>query len=395
MEEPDKTLIEWLEFPVPSSVLSSDTKSTSTPTPNATNDTNPSTSKQYSKCYYGDSSSPSLEFFYGHDIPKNGISCENGLFSYGQQTQMHTISILYKYPYIHPIGIIYSLLFLWFINFKIRIITIIIILFILFTIGESMKIHRHASMEHFKDKIRIIATFIGDILLIPFQIFMFPFEYPLIQFQNTELNKYIFSNCKSMFKYTPTFWARNTLLQFIFIVLEEQYALFTKCKVYRETIQMKDGGIVALDYWIDKKANKITMTDNGFDDEKECDEFAQFKDIYKSKYYYQYKENEYNKYEFSNNNSTPILFIFTTYCGDSMSIPVRKVAQYFCLKGWRVISYCKRGCGSPYYEMLPLTTNKIFDLSGMDDAKVVIEHIHEKYPSAPKICLGFSLGNSY
>eukprot|EP01083_Nonionella_stella_P257309 880856_1 len=88
----ESTLLEWLENPVPSSVLS---PSENKPTPLANK------SKQDTRCYYGDSTAPSLEFFYGQDIPKNGQSCSNGLFSYGQQSQMHPVSLLFKYPYLH------------------------------------------------------------------------------------------------------------------------------------------------------------------------------------------------------------------------------------------------------------------------------------------------------
>merc|ERR1711933_651103 len=101
------------------------------------------------------------------------------------------------------------------------------------TIGESVKIHRHSSMETIFDKIQIIGQLIGDILLIPYQWFIFPTENPLIQFQNTSINRYIFSKCSSILKFTPTFWMRNNMMQFIWAILEEQYSSIKQFKIYR------------------------------------------------------------------------------------------------------------------------------------------------------------------
>merc|ERR1712228_201453 len=115
---------------------------------------------------------------------------------------------------------------------------------------------------------------------------------------------------------------------------------------------------------------------------------------YKSKFYHKWNADKYAQYKFDDGDMTPILFIFTTYCGDSMSMPVRKMAEYYVSNGWRVVSYTKRGCGSPSYEMLPLANHKPFDLSGMDDAELAIQCVVKRYPLAPKICLGFSLGGS-
>ena len=337
------------------------------------------------RCYYGDSSiSKNLHFFYGQDIPISGKSCLNGLCSMGQQTQMYFASVLYKYPYFHPVAIIYSLLFLWWIQFQIlRVITVVTIIFIQFTIGESLKIYRHSSTETLADIIHVTAQLIGDILLIPYQCFVVPSENPLVQFQNTSFNRSVFANCKSMLSFSPTFWMRNTLLQFIWVCLEEQFLPKTQCKIYRECLETADGGLIALDWWL-----KTSDTDDN-------PKYAQHGNAYKSKIYHQWNEQSYNAdYKFEDGDMTPILFIFTTYCGDSMSTPVRKMAEYFTSHGWRVVSYTKRGCGSPYYEMLPLLNHKTFDLSGMDDAELAVQCVVKRYPLVPKICLGFSLGGS-
>jgi len=314
---------------------------------------------------------------------------------------MHPDSILFKYPYLHPVAVVYSLLFLWCIDFRLRLITVICVAFIQFTIGESLKIHRHSCMQSCVDKLQIVAQFIGDILLIPYQLFIAPTESPLLQFQNTSLNRYIFLNCKSILKFTPTFFMRNTLMQFIAAVWEEQFSSVSQYKIYREVLETKDGGIIALDWWIDplsappKPANNDDCKQEMEEEEKE--EKAEFKDVYKSKFYHKFNERAYKR-EFQpmieNADNIPILFIFTTYCGDSMSMPVRKMADYFNSRGWRVVSYTKRGCGSPYVEMLPLANHKTFDLSGMEDAELAVQTVVNRFPSAPKICVGFSLGGS-
>lgn len=378
----DIPLLETLETPISASTVPSKEE----------------TEKEQSiRSYFGDSkTSPDLAFYYGADVPTGARICSNGLFSFGQQTQLYCRSILWKYPYLHPVAIVYSLLFLWFMDWNIRIINIVTTLSITFVIGESLKIARHASMETAIDVIKMVAQHIGDVLLIPYQFFVHHQDFPLIQFQNTPMNRHLVSRCKSMFTFTPTFWARNAMIQFIGVCLEEQFSsLIESYKVYRECIQTPDGGLIALDYWIDTLSQPL--------DGDECkEEMAHFEDRneckYESKTYFQFsddpKQSLYRRYQFPNGESTPILFIFSTYCGDSMSIPVRKMAQRFCSNGWRVVVYVKRGCGSPYFEFLPLLSHRTFDLSGMDEAHLAIKRVVDRYPNAPKVAMGFSLGGS-
>eukprot|EP01084_Bolivina_argentea_P148109 259017_1 len=336
-------------------------------------------------CYYGDAASKCFEFFYGRDVPKSPQICGSGLFSYGHQTQMHSLWLMSKYPYLHPVAFIYSLFFLWFIAFRIRIATMILVVLIHLTIGESLKIERHCSLATLWDKCQFMAQFIGDVILIPYQAAVYPSESPLIQFQDTPINRAIFCNCKSILKFTHTFWLRNVLPQFVLTVLEEQYCPLTdEFHIYREPLETHDHGLIALDYW------RLNDAQNEEDTEIE---YASFKDVYQSTTYRAFTD-AYDQHSACLASDTPILFIFATYCGDSMSMAVRRMGEYACRRGWRVISYTKRGCGSPYYEMLPLTTHVPFDLSGMQDAHLAVQRVTHLYPDAPKICVGFSLGGS-
>eukprot|EP01084_Bolivina_argentea_P207539 354078_1 len=207
-------------------------------------------------CYYGDcKDTTSLEYYYGHDVPRAPHICPNGLFSYGDQTQMHRLSILYKYPFMHPLSIVYSLLFLWCIQFHLNPFTFIILLLIHLSTAEALKVERHDALRTNLDLLHIVAQFIGDILLIPYQC-IYGTEYPLIQFQDTCINRNIFSQCKSMVQFSPTFWCRNYIKQFLLVVWEEQYLPYTHFKIYRETLMTDDGGLIALDYWIDPSTHQ-------------------------------------------------------------------------------------------------------------------------------------------
>jgi len=44
--------------------------------------------------------------------------------------------------------------------------------------------------------------------------------------------------------------------------------------------------------------------------------------------------------------------------------------------------------------MLPLNNHKVFDLAGMDDAILAVKQVANRFPNAPKVALGFSLGGS-
>eukprot|EP00485_Elphidium_margaritaceum_P002641 CAMPEP_0202695266 /NCGR_PEP_ID=MMETSP1385-20130828/8905_1 /ASSEMBLY_ACC=CAM_ASM_000861 /TAXON_ID=933848 /ORGANISM="Elphidium margaritaceum" /LENGTH=622 /DNA_ID=CAMNT_0049351265 /DNA_START=36 /DNA_END=1904 /DNA_ORIENTATION=- len=387
-------LLDALENPIHASKLS--TPSCLSPSATSAAESVETEETLPSPCYFGDRNSRDLQFFFGRNLPLCVDICRNGLISYGQQTQMHCLSFLWRYPYLHPVAMVYALLFLWCIDFRVRLLSIACVLLIVFTVAESLKIERHASMQSFKDKVHMSAQLVGDLFLIPYQCLVCPSERPLIQFQNTTLNRYLFANCRSLWKYTPTFWMRNIWMQFMFIVCEEQYASSAHLKIYREALQTDDGGLVALDWWVDPQQQAEDEEDDDNKEQEEEEEMASCGTRYTSKRYYAYNKARMDRLHrmAPYGDRTPIFFVFTTYCGDSMSMPVRKLAQYFCARGWRVVCYVKRGCGSPYYEMLPLTTHRPFDLSGMDDAEFVAKTVADRYPDAKKVCVGISLGGS-
>ena len=104
-------------------------------------------------------------------------------------------------------------------------------------------------------------------------------------------------------------------VQFIYVCLEEQFSsLIRTYKIYRECIQTPDGGLIALDWWVDS----LSLDTDG-DDEKE-EEMAHFGDVYESKTYLQFAEDTYGRYRFPNGDQTPILFIFSTVRSLSFSV---------------------------------------------------------------------------
>merc|ERR1719203_2778236 len=133
----DIPLREQLETPISSTTVA----------PGSSKNPNP-------RSYFG---LPDLDFYFGPDIPIGASICANGLCSLGQQTQLHCRSFLYKYPYLHPVAVFHTLVFLWFMDWNIRIVTTLTAICILFMIGESLRIARQASMETYTDVIKTIA----------------------------------------------------------------------------------------------------------------------------------------------------------------------------------------------------------------------------------------------
>ena len=178
--------------------------------------------------------------------------------------------------------------------------------------------------------------------------------------------------------------------------------------IKRECITLDDQGLIALDWWV--KPSTLNHTDNTeckYDTDttshyEHCHYSDKINHIeYKSKIYHQYHHKLYTKC-FENSQlypmgkSTPILLIFPTFAGDSVSAPTRLICKYFVARNWRVIVYVKRGCGSfTKSEFLPLTTLKPFCLHGQKDYDVIIDLIQSRYPSAPKLLMGLSGGGAY
>lgn len=336
------------------------------------------------------------------------IRSSHEVITEGEQT--HIDSLSHK---IHPLSVIFAILFIVCYR-KVNMSSIFLSLLIFLSLRESLQTVRLARIDNTIYQIRMLLQIIGDLLIVPYNIVFKQAEKPLVQFQNTKLNRFIFDHVKSFKKYSQTPWCVHAYFQFILLVIEEQYRSKEKLDIFRELVYTKDGGMVALDWWLplnlDKESNnnnKNTTTNNNVSREEHIKRrktwnYCESKcGKYKSKVFYEFNKSEYDKYfvgKKMNNmykgENTPILFVFSTYFGDSMGAPQKKLCKYFMSRNWKVVVYCKRGCGSPYVEMLPLTNCKLFDLQGLTDSKLVVDIVSKKYPNAPLFCAGFSVGGN-
>eukprot|EP01084_Bolivina_argentea_P093161 167572_1 len=307
----------------------------------------------------------------------------------------------------HPISIIYVVSFLLYAYYASKsILTVLTLSIIIFkSINESMSLHRYAQLKYsMYDIIKILSQLFGDILTMPYHLIFNHSETPYIYFKPTIKNKLLFSTLQPIFtQYFPTFYLKNALMQFLLICLEETpftwYFKKSTFHIKRECITLSDQGLIALDWWvnpnlINSKNNSQHFIKCTYSDKINCIH-------YKSKIYYKYTHKLYNQC-FNNQSfypkgdATPILLVFPTFAGDSVSSPTRRICKYYVEGGWRVIVYVKRGCGSfTKAEFLPLTTLKPFCLNGEKDYDIIINIIQKRFPFAPKMLMGLSGGGAY
>eukprot|EP01084_Bolivina_argentea_P033301 61616_1 len=280
---------------------------------------------------------------------------------------------------------------------------------ILHSINESMKHDRYAELKYsLYDLIQISAQLFGDLLTIPYHLLFSLYETPYIYFQSTTHNNALIDHLQPLIsQFAPTIYLKNALIQFLVICLDETpiswFFQQSKYHIKRECITLNDEGLIALDWWV-KPCSIPTTKSHHIDPEhtKSCTYSDKSNHVYyTSKIYYQYTHALYNQcFEdqslYPNGDRTPILLVFPTFAGDSVSAPTRIVCNYFVQRNWRVIVYVKRGCGSfTKSEFLPLTTLKPFCLQGESDYEVIIDLVQNRFPCAPKMLMGLSGGGAY
>lgn len=209
---------------------------------------------------------------------------------------------------------------------------------------ESCKFPRCESAASLPDGSRMVAQFVGDLLLAPLRCFTAA-EVPALRFQPSEANKGIVSKCPSLkqFKQTPLF--RSPWLAFAMLMVRDFKGNDTSL-VRRELIEAGDG-VLAIDWWAES--------------EKTPEE-------------------------------APILFIGTTFTGDALPTISRSVARHFAARGWRCVAFTKRGCGLTMPNLQPPESDTTWCFGGFDDLKLAIDYVASSFPRAQICGVGFSLG---
>jgi len=221
---------------------------------------------------------------------------------------------------------------------------------------ESARYPRLCAHGSVADAIRTLLQVIGDIFLIPLYSIC-PGESPMLGYQPTPENLDILAQCPSLERFKQTPWLRNTYSSFIALM----YCDFTKgpsCRkhVRRETLKAADGGVVALDWW------------------------------------------EQDGCAVESKQAKGVLFIGSTFTGESLVACTTTACEYYTKQGWIVVVMVKRGCGL----MMPNEAEVIdgeaapapWCLSGLADMTMSIDHVARMHPELPIVGLGFSTGGA-
>lgn len=183
-------------------------------------------------------------------------------------------------------------------------------------------------------------------------------EIPQIVSQATESNQHILSKCKSLREYVAPMWAIGPVSQSVFAkYMSSMDTKDAKRFPYeRQHITLPDGVVAALD-WRHPMNDPI--------------------------------ENAY----------TPVLVLFHGLGGNSTVTSMQAHTLFFMRQGYRSVVFNRRGHGGmsicPPSQAIAeekQTTICFPQHVNIDDARCAVRAIHERYPNAPKILVGFSAG---
>ena len=163
-------------------------------------------------------------------------------------------------------------------------------------------------------------------------------DLPKIHYKESSFANYILKKCRRMSQpFTPPFWARNAHVQTIMGTFLGKVEFVFE----REYLQMRDKGIIALDWG-------------------EC---------------------------LSPKKSCPVLIVIPGLTGDAGGV------SFLCKrakdKGFRTVVFNKRGHGNS-----PLTTPRLQSFGDPTDIRQAVKYIHGKYPSAKLVAVGISAGSA-
>ncbi|KAJ6531850.1 AB-hydrolase YheT [Mycena capillaripes] len=169
------------------------------------------------------------------------------------------------------------------------------------------------------------------------------------EIQTSTLQELLQSRCRSLFtKYRPTWWLFNGHAHTLFCVLGD-FSKTDQVWYHRQHVLLVDGGTLGLDF---------TPHDT-----------------------------------FMNDDDTPIIVVQHGLTGGSHEPYVRAILAPACAPiekgglGYRAVVVNFRGCSG-----VPITSPKFYTAGHTDDLRQALMYLAHKYPRAPLLGLGFSIG---
>ncbi|EDR22824.1 abhydrolase domain-containing protein, putative [Entamoeba dispar SAW760] len=85
--------------------------------------------------------------------------------------------------------------------------------------------------------------------------------------------------------------------------------------------------------------------------------------------------------------NSPILLVYHGLAGGSRESYIQRFVYYAKQKNYRIVVYTYRGCAGT-----KMTTPRAYNITCLEDSVTCINYIHSKYPTAPIITVGYSMG---
>lgn len=232
-------------------------------------------------------------------------------------------------------------------------IALAIIAVVIWALWESTKFPRHHSLHSPWDYARMSMQMLGDVALVPFYLFL-PAEFTEVLYASTPENERLLACCPSLWRFKQTPWFRNAFLSFCALMWHDLVHTMRGNDanvVHREHLRTPDGGTVALDWFGASKPGA--------------------------------------------NGKTKVLFVTTTWAGDTLVSFPQEVCKHFEANGWQCVSMVKRGCGIAMpNKQTPESGSWVapWCLGGFDDIQLAIDHVASICPGLSICGIGPSLG---
>jgi len=161
-------------------------------------------------------------------------------------------------------------------------------------------------------------------------------EIPNIIYRKTATNVELLQGCQQLKEYEYPLWGRSRHIQTCYVTA---FRLHPKPEYKREYLDTEDGGVIVLDF-----VNRPTP-----------------------------------------NPTDPVVVILPGICSTSNANYIRCFATQCAKRGFQPVVYIPRGCDI-------VKSPRIFTLGGTKDLRQTLVYLKQKYPLAPIMGVGFSLG---